>query len=271
MKIVQILFFSFFLFNSNLNACCGPEFYSFSELLIEQDDRRGIFVCQIDSLYLNERQWLTASATIMEGFKGKQKKEKVLLTAIGYGERNMDKMKQGEKYLIIGYAYDQKEYGARECYLYYKPFDKSKDEISLFRKFFRKINSNYTGKYTVKYGKEILATGQMKKGKLDGQWKHYSKDYRNKDMTNVSLEVNYKSGIYDGTYKRYSGNQILNESRIYENGELIQQESYSGRKGERFLYRRMTKENGVEKIIIYKPDGRIDRITTNPKTQKHHT
>ncbi|MBL4656534.1 MAG: hypothetical protein JKX73_00930 [Flavobacteriales bacterium] len=65
------------------------------------------------------------------------------------------------------------------------------------------------------------AQGQFKKGKPDGNWKHY---YENGKL---KTEENYLNGEYDGEHKEYSKYGLIEKELLYQKGEVLIGSTYT--------------------------------------------
>jgi len=231
-KILTSTISVFFLFVNTVAASCFQPYYTFTEVLANQEDSKHIFTCEILATYISGRDGYTSIAVVNQSFKGNPH-DTVYITSGGFTSRGGGKMLPTSEWLIISDVKNNNQYTATICENLSQQLskgsstcvsdkDKFGEEYLFLLDLFKTIlEAKYSGDRKIYYKGELRAQGSFLNGKSQGRWEHYGYGNVSNPRRLFSI-VEYKNGKIEGLETRYdrSNNYSIHDyQRIIKNGK----------------------------------------------------
>ena len=250
-KVLFTLLIAFQISPSGLSACCIEEPHSLTELLLNDQRNRMIFMCRITQSASNLEGAYFSRAMVLEVFKGDLKQSNVLIYTGGNTSAGGCKAGTSTEWLIFSPMDENGEFSAAVCDQFsceksYAPAVYN-NRLEIIISYKKMIRSRYTGPVIWYYHDGVKAAeGQFLSGKPEGKWKHY------RHSGALKRETNYKKGLLDGVcveWMEYQEGTIL---QTYKNGRLLLQKTSRVRGLNRSTSENayLGKKNGIQRVHI---------------------
>ena len=227
---------------TTVNASCFNQYYTFTEVLANQDDTKHIFTCEILVTYKSNKDGYTSIAVVKERFRGNPF-DTVYITSGGFTSQRGRKMPPSSEWLIISDVANRQQYTATICEnlsvrLSDGESECESDKPSLgteylnFLELFQSLETQkFTGEKEISFNGKVRAKGVFLNGKAHGKWKHYG--YGNvANSQHLFSKIDYQYGKIEGfetRYDRRSKKLKIKSQRFVKNGkeEWITKQGYS--------------------------------------------
>ncbi len=223
-----------------LQASCSGPFYSITELLNHDPDNHHIFTCKIIGTYISNTGF-ESIAVVQKRFIGSPK-DTIYIRSGGMSTAGGQKLFPGSEWLIFSRTTDNLHYGATVCdYLSSQISSEQKINYSsgdaeiakiyldVLDQYVRLKKSQFSGYKEIRGSGRLIAKGSFTNGIADGEWVHYSR-YDDFKIVLKRSEIAYRNGKLHGKYNLYledRNNNIIGNKRIFNEGLLISEESFS--------------------------------------------
>jgi len=260
MQKVLFLLLAFLTSAFGLFACCMEEPHTLTELLLQDQKNRMVFLCRITQSASNLEGAYFSRANVLEVFKGDLKQSNVLIYTGGNTSAGGYQAGISREWLIFSPMDKNGEFSAAVC----DPFscDRSFDpevfnnRLEVITSFKKMTRSAYTGPVVWYYHDGVKAAeGQFQFGKPEGKWKHY------RPSGALKSEFNYKKGRLHGDCMEWMEFEAGSTLSTYKHGTLLGQKSnrVRGRNRSTSETTYLGRKNGIQRVHFksWHPNGML--------------